>query len=317
MSSHGGNEQPHSPPPSLWPVGFAVGIAVLLTGLVVGWGIVLLGAILTLAFGLLWVRDLRTEGSALPAPGPDVETRPGAAPPARDTGPALPLATEEEIERFPRSKFLEGATLGIGGVIGGLVTVPALGFAILPTFIAGEQHEADVGPLDAFPQGEWRVTTFLAEPGQGEVSRRTAYVRYNGVREGQPSFTILSSSCVHLGCPVQPNGPISEDAAEEEQVGETLVRRIPTVPAGFGCPCHGGAYDVEGRRTAGPPVRSLDRYAYAIRNGRLFLREPFSVGDVEGAGAEAVITRYSRTFPGIHVDGISRILYPLPSPPGT
>jgi menaquinol-cytochrome c reductase iron-sulfur subunit len=317
VSSPGGNEQPHVPPPSLWPVGFAVGIAVLLTGLVVGWPIVLLGVILAVGFGFLWIRDLRTEGSPLPEQGTDVETRPGAAPAAAGTGPALPLATEEEVERFPRSKFLEGATLGVGGVIGGLVTVPALGFAVLPAFIADEPHEADVGPLDAFPQDEWRVTTFLADPGQGEVSRRTAYIRYNGVREGQPSFTILSSSCVHLGCPVQPNGPIAEDAAEEEQIGETLVRRIPTTPAGFGCPCHGGAYDIEGRRTAGPPVRAMDRYAYVVRGGRLLLREPFSVGEVRAEGADAVIVRYGRAIPGVHVDGISRILYPIPSPPGS
>ena len=36
-------------------------------------------------------------------------------------------------------------------------------------------------------------------------------------------------------------------------------------PAGFGCPCHGGAYDTEGNRTAGPPVRSLDRFAVLDR----------------------------------------------------
>ncbi|HVM11678.1 MAG TPA: hypothetical protein VM638_04270, partial [Actinomycetota bacterium] len=285
MTTPGGNEQPHVPPPSLWPVGFAVGIAILLTGLVVGPVIAVLGAVLTVGFGFLWVRDLRTEATPLPQPPDDVETQPGAAPAAAGTGPALPLATEEEIERFPRSKFLEGATLGLGAAIGGLVTVPALGFALAPAFAEGEQHEADVGPLDAFPQGEWRVTTFLADPAQGEVTRRTAYIRYNGQVEGQPSFTILSSSCVHLGCPVQPNGPIAEESAEEEEIGENVVRRIPTVPAGFGCPCHGGAYDLEGNRTAGPPVRAMDRWAYVVRNGRLMLRETFSVGSVQGQGA--------------------------------
>lgn len=295
------------PPPSLWPVGFAVGIAVLLTGLVVGWPIVILGAILTVAFGFLWIRDLRTDGSPRPEPETGVETAPGA----------VPAATEEEVERFPRSKFLEGTTLALGGIIGGLVTVPALGFAIAPAFLPDEDPDTDVGPLDAFPQGEWRVTTFLTDPAEGDVARRTAYIRYNGQRDGQPSFTILSSSCVHLGCPVQPNGPIAGDESEEEQIDDGTIVRIPTTPAGFGCPCHGGAYDLEGNRTAGPPVRALDRYAYAVRNGRLLLREPFSVGSVEGTGAEAVMTRYPKSIPGVHVDGISRILYPIPAPPGS
>ena len=40
-------------------------------------------------------------------------------------------------------------------------------------------------------------------PEIGEVAGRTAYVRYNGELEGEPSFTILSNRCVHLGCPVQ------------------------------------------------------------------------------------------------------------------
>jgi hypothetical protein len=49
VDPHGPDHPPHAPPPSLWPVGFAVGIAVLLLGLIVGWHIVLLGAILAAA----------------------------------------------------------------------------------------------------------------------------------------------------------------------------------------------------------------------------------------------------------------------------
>ena len=41
--------------------------------------------------------------------------------------------------------------------------------------------------------------------------------------------------------------------------------------SGFGCPCHGGAYDSEGNRTAGPPVRALDRYEFSIKEGSLWL----------------------------------------------
>ena len=73
---------------------------------------------------------------------------------------------------------------------------------------------------------------------------------------------------------MQPNGPLDDaDTTHYEDV--TL---IPTISiAGFGCPCHGGQYDTEGNRTAGPPVRALDRYSFSIRNGHLFLGTPFSV----------------------------------------
>jgi hypothetical protein len=84
------------------------------------------------------------------------------------------------------------------------------------------------------------------------------------------------------------------------------------LPAGgFGCPCHGGSYNQEGNRTAGPPVRSLDRYEYAIKDGRLVLLTTYSVGTVDGTGAQARIKKYPVTGPGEHVDGPEEWLYPL------
>jgi len=94
------------------------------------------------------------------------------------------------------------------------------------------------------------------------------------------------------------------------------VTMIPTIPAGgFGCPCHGGQYDKEGNRTAGPPVRALDRYDFLIKNGRVLLRKTYSVSKVEGEGANAKIHRYPLAGPGQHIDGIEAWLYPI-QPPG-
>ncbi|MET1008601.1 MAG: hypothetical protein ABWY96_00905, partial [Gaiellaceae bacterium] len=85
----------------------------------------------------------------------------------------------------------------------------------------------------------------------------------------------------------------------------------PTQPSGYGCPCHGGAYDVEGNRVAGPPVRALDRYEFSIIDGNLWLGDPYSVAEVEGTGADAVIVKYGAADPGVHVDGIEQYLYPI------
>ena len=320
MESPRGDDRPHLPGPSLWPVGFAVGIACVLVGLIVSWPAVAVGAAITAVFGFLWVRDVTTEQRRVPEPEHEPqEAPPPSGPveprPAHEGEPALPRMEEAEIDRFPRSKFLEGATLGIGAAIGGIVTVPVLGFAVAPAFVGQEAEEVDIGPVSAFPEGEWRIATFLREPEAGEVSRRTAYVRNNGTVRNLQSFTIVSNRCVHLGCPVQPSGPVNEDRAQTiEGRDGAQVRLIPTEPSAFTCPCHGGAYDAEGNRTQGPPVRALDRYEYLIRNGRLVLGKTYSVGDVEGSGANARIKRYKLVDPGVHVDGIEAWLYPLPAP---
>ena len=106
---------------------------------------------------------------------------------------------------------------------------------------------------------------------QGEVSRlHRLRPQQRPPRASQPSFTIISNHCAHLGCPVQPNGPLAEKDTKTVSRDVTL---IPTPPSGFGCPCHGGQYDTEGNRTAGPPVRALDRYSFSIRNGHLVPRQ--------------------------------------------
>ena len=227
----------------------------LLVGLVVSYVIVGVGALIALVFAFLWVRDL-TAGTAL-AQAPDVEPENAAAAAAAER--ALEPASPEE--RYPRAKFLELSTLGLGGVIGGLVSVPAFGFMIVPSLLKQGFKDHDVGPLTDFPEGKYVVTTFTSDESQGIVSRRTAFIRYNGdvsvAKKGpQPSFTILSNHCAHLGCPVQPNGPL--DNAHTEQYHDVTL--IPAISlAGFGCPCHGGQYDTEGNRTAGPPVRAAHR----------------------------------------------------------
>ncbi len=302
------DQHPHVPGPSLWPVGFAVGVVVLLIGLIVSWYVAGLGAVIALAFAFLWVRDLTT-GTAL-VDAPDVEAEHAAAAasllPADGGEPATPPA-----ERYPRSKFLEASTLGLGAVIGGLVTVPALGFMVAPAFLKQGQKDHDIGPLTDYPEGTFVIATWMSDKSQGEVSRRTAFVRYNGLLGSQPSYTIISNHCAHLGCPVQPNGPL--DDKNTKQLADVTL--IPTVSiAGFGCPCHGGQYDTEGNRTAGPPVRALDRYSFSIRNGRLFIGKPFSVSHVEGTGSAAKIHKWTLAFPGEHVNGLESWLYPIQPP---
>ena len=285
-----------------------------------------IGAVIAIAFGFLWARDATAElrGEPIVVEPERRELHEAGegmtAPPADQQGVALPPVAETAVTR---SRFLEGATLGLGGVIGGLITVPVAGFALLPSFLSQKQHKVDLGPLSTFPLNKWYIATFTVDPMQGEVSRRTAFIRNNGtVKDSKgnesPSFTIISNRCAHLGCPVQANGPTGQKFTGSPSITEHTdngrVDLESVLPAGYGCPCHGGQYDPEGNRIAGPPVRALDRYGYEIDNGRLVLLSLYSVSHVVGTGGQAKIYKYKEAGPGEHLDGPEQLLYPIQPP---
>jgi Rieske Fe-S protein len=311
------HDEPHVPGPSLWPIGFAIGVVGVLVGLIVSWPAVAVGAAIAVFCGFMWIRDAAGGYRDVVVHEPERRT------PARglllraDAGrDGTPPADEDEIDRFPRSRFLEASTLGLGALIGGIVTVPALGFMVVPAFVDQGEEDVDLGPLENFPEGRFVIATFFRDPEAGEVSRRTAYIRNNGLLDGVPSFTVISNRCAHLGCPVQPGGPVADEDAVKVNAGTRReVTIIPMQPANFSCPCHGGSYDTEGNRIAGPPVRALDRYDFAVRDGRLVLQETYSVSHVEGGtGANARIHRYRLGGAGEDVDGPESLLYPIQAP---
>jgi Rieske Fe-S protein len=282
------------PGPGISPVSFAIGIVVALVGLVVDPRVLApAGAAIALLAAAAWVRGNRR------ALSPKVD--PAAA--------STPEAPPEE--RFPRSRLLERATLGLGGLVALGVAVPAAGFAVLPSFLGQRRRPVDLGPIAAFPEGQFVVATFLADPGAGEVSRRAAFIRNNGLLGSVPSFTIMSSRCTHVGCPTQPNGPVFQQQRRAERTSGGEVSLVPAQPSGFGCPCHGSQFDNEGNRTAGPAPRALDRYEFSIRNGRLQLGRLYSVGSVERTGAQAQIRSFALKGDGVPATGPESWLYPV------
>ena len=181
-----------------------------------------------------------------------------------------------------RGRFLTGVTMGLGGLIGAAITVPVVGFALGPAFDGEKWYWVDLGPIDTYPD---KATTFTPvrferTPDGGNLDRRVAFVR----RDSGENFTVVSNTCMHLGCPVQAS------------------------QLGFACPCHGGQYDTEGRRTAGPPVRPLNRYATQIENGHLFVGRVFASKEVDGKVVMSDIWK----DPGQPVQGLLSFLYPAP-----
>ena len=279
---------------TLLPVSFAIGVAVLFVGLVVNLQVVApIGGVIALVAGLAWARS---SGS---------KRRPVTARPA-------PSAEATGAERFPRSRMLERATLGLGSLVALGVVLPAVGAAVLPAFLNQRRKAVDLGPLSDFPEGQFVVATFLSDPATGEISRRSAYVRNNGLLGKSPSFTIMSSRCTHVGCPTQPNGPVFGQKRRALKTANGEVGLVPTqAAAGFGCPCHGSQFDTEGNRTAGPAPRALDRYRFSIRRGHLWLGDIYSVSRVQGAGANARIDSFKRLGDGEPATGPESLLYPV------
>ena len=314
------HEEPHLPAPTLWPIGFAIGIVVVLVGLIINPELISsIGGAIAVVFAFLWAREATAELRGEPIV---VEPeRREVAPPAAQQGVPLPVVEGTVVTR---SRFLEGATLGLGGVIGGLITVPVAGFAILPGFLRQQQHKIDMGPVSDYVVNQWYVATFISDPALGEVSRRAAFIRNNGTatdprtKKPVPSFSIISNRCVHLGCPTQANGPTGEKftgtPAIKEHTANGPLHLDPVIPAGYGCPCHGSQYDVEGNRTAGPAPHALDRYDFEVVNGRLTLLSVYSVSHVVGTGSGAKIYKYGYTGPGEELNGPEQWLWPLQPP---
>ena len=188
-----------------------------------------------------------------------------------------------------RGRFLTGVTMGLGGLIGAAVTVPVVGFALGPSFAGEEWYWVDLGSVDAFkPDGKtYTAVHFERTPNGGNLARRVAFVRRDPDTSTGPAFTVVSNTCMHHGCPVQPSG------------------------CGFGCPCHGGAYDGEGRRIAGPPVRPLNRYETHIdaTSKHLLIGRVFASKELDNG---SVVMTNSWKDPGEPVTGFLSFLYPAP-----
>ena len=180
-----------------------------------------------------------------------------------------------------RQKFLTGATIGLGGLMGAIIAVPVTVAVLAPSFETIKEYAIDIGPTSLYPpakQGEvpYHEVTIENRPHDTTgLSRRLVFIR----NDGNDKFTAIANTCMHLGCPVQASA------------------------TGFACPCHGGQYDKEGRRTAGPPVRPLNRYETSVNDkGHLILGQLYAMDDS--------LKRHQLKGPGQPVKGILSYLYP-------
>jgi Rieske Fe-S protein len=191
-----------------------------------------------------------------------------------------------EGETITRRRFMTGGANVAGAAAAAAFTLPPLALALAPVF-EEEPHRWEVaGPADKFPDDNYVPVTITVTPGIGQVGKTTVYVRKrNPVLDTDSydrsrSFIAISDRCAHVGCPVR------WVAASER----------------FACPCHGGVYDILGRRVGGPPPRPLDRFITRVTNGLVEIGPRYSVN--------SELRPYSPRGPGEPLDGIGPYLYP-------
>jgi Rieske Fe-S protein len=191
-----------------------------------------------------------------------------------------------EGETVTRRRFMNIGGQTAGGIAAASFLLPALGFAIGPIFKTAPHNWETVGPVEDFPDNNYIPTVITITPGIGEAGKTTVYVRKRNPTidtdkaDRDAAFIAISTRCAHLGCPVR-----WVDAAER-----------------FICPCHGGVYDLLGRRVGGPPVRPLDRFYTRVRDGYVQIGPRFSVN--------SELERFSPRDPGEPIDGLGQYAYP-------
>ena len=191
-----------------------------------------------------------------------------------------------EGETITRRRFMTVSANGAGMVAAAAFTLPALGFAIGPIFKSTPHRWETVGKVDYFTDTNYVPVILTLTPNIGEVGKTTVYIRkFNAAIDTDPydrgtPFIAISSRCAHVGCPVR-----WVDAAER-----------------FICPCHGGVYDLLGRRVGGPPVRPLDRFYTRVVGEYVQVGPRFSVN--------SQLRRFSPASPVRRSMGIGQYLYP-------
>jgi Rieske Fe-S protein len=189
-------------------------------------------------------------------------------------------------ETITRRRFMTVSANGAGAIAVAGFTLPALAFSIGPIFKSTPHPWETVGTVGQFPNDNYVPVVITITPGIGEAGKTSVYIRErNPVLDTDPydrttPYIALSTRCAHLGCPVR-----WVDAAKR-----------------FVCPCHGGVYDLLGRRVGGPPVRALDRFYTRVVGNQVQVGGRFSVN--------SELRRFSPRDPAEPLDGIGQYLYP-------
>ena len=152
-----------------------------------------------------------------------------------------------------RRRFLEIATMAIGGAMGAVLTVPIVRYVFFPVrrdIVADAGEPLDVIEATAVKPGAPPVRVQLTASGvrnawsvADDVALGAAWLS----RDSSGKLQALSTACPHLGCAVD----------------------FDPQDANYKCPCHKSAFGQAGEKISGPSKRGLDPLPVVEEDGRV------------------------------------------------
>ena len=155
----------------------------------------------------------------------------------------------DKVKPINRQDFFKAAIVGIAGLIGASLGIPAIAYIISPAKKnAQAQNWIRLGAISKVEVNTPTLFKATVEQKTGWIVNQeelTVYV----ITENGRDYIALSNICTHLGCRVR-------WIAEKGQ---------------FFCPCHNGVFDKNGTVVSGPPPKPLERYETKIEENQLFI----------------------------------------------
>lgn len=148
-----------------------------------------------------------------------------------------------------RRKLLEWFVKGSSVLIAGVLSLPVIRFLFVtdasrPKSVWYPLLTLNANVTEGVTQG--RIKKILHDGWLTDIQEQYVWI----IKKQDGNYLVLNSHCTHLGCLVS-----WDDGSRK-----------------FRCPCHGGVFDENGNRIAGPPPRPLERYATKIENNTLLIK---------------------------------------------
>jgi menaquinol-cytochrome c reductase iron-sulfur subunit len=159
-----------------------------------------------------------------------------------------PTTTTPAKEGVSRRNFYVGVIYGLGAVIASALGLPAAVYLLFPPKARKADEWVEIGDVTSLAADSPTEMTFRRNRVDGwkvTSEKATAWV----VKHADNSVLAFGPQCTHLGC------------AYHWDDGKTE----------FICPCHNSLFSIDGKVTAGPAPRPLERYETRIDGKKLLI----------------------------------------------